>query len=247
MNSFPKADTSSCIGIDRGITAITADSEGTLVAGPRYLKKKEKLLARAQRKLSRKQKGSSRSRKLAKRISNIHRKVRSQRHDFLHRLSTTYAKSHGSVVIEKLETRNLVRGSCSKGISDSGWGKFAKLLSYKLTWREGQLIKVDAKGTSQTCSQCKHRDSKFRNGILFHCTGCGFIEHADINAAVVIKSRRGPSALPVEGHLEGQAQGSGKVKMRRNRRNNNKKDTSYDHNMCAQPKLSHLVPNVKYR
>ena len=38
-----------------------------------------------------------------------------------------------------------------------------------------------------------------RKGVLFRCTSCGHIEHADTNASKVLKSRLNRSVLPVEG------------------------------------------------
>ena len=42
---------------------------------------------------------------------------------------------------------------------------------------------VQAAGTSQTCSNCGHRDAASRNGVAFVCTRCGYQCHADLNAA----------------------------------------------------------------
>jgi transposase len=41
-------------------------------------------------------------------------------------------------------------------------------------------------------------DANSRKGEVFHCTQCGHHEHADTNAAKVIKSRWRPSAQPGE-------------------------------------------------
>ena len=43
--------------------------------------------------------------------------------------------------------------------------------------------------TSQTCSRCRHRDAKSRNGEIFCCTACGFTVDADWNASQNILSR----------------------------------------------------------
>jgi putative transposase len=217
----------SAIGIDRGTVNLTADSEGTLVSNPKFLKNTEKLLRRAQRRLSRKKKGSNRRKKAKRRVTRLHQRVRFQRADFLHKLSNAYAKSHGTVVLEDLKTKNMIRSNCAKAIADAGWGMFAWMLEYKLKRRGGRLLKVNPAYSSQTCSQCSNIDRASRSGILFHCTGCGFVEHADLNAAIVILNRADRSVLPVEGHLGVQTQGSGKEKLRRCRRKNNNKGTEY--------------------
>ncbi len=66
-----------------------------------------------------------------------------------------------------------------------------ELLEYKLAERGGQLLRVPASYTSQTCSACGHRDPASRAGIRFVCTSCGWTGHADTNAAVNILNAAG--------------------------------------------------------
>ena len=56
--------------------------------------------------------------------------------------------------------------------------------------REGVLlVRVDPAYTSQTCSKCRNKDKKSRNGELFTCTTCGYSADADYNASVNILQR----------------------------------------------------------
>ena len=80
------------------------------------------------------------------------------RKDFLHKLSTTIAKSHGVVSIEKLQVRNMsasasgtiaepgrnvaAKSGLNKSILDQGWSMFATMLRYKLLERGGELREV---------------------------------------------------------------------------------------------------------
>jgi len=56
-------------------------------------------------------------------------------------------------------------------------------LEQKLTAAGIRVEYVRAAGTSQTCSVCGHRDAKNRKGTSFVCIGCGWRQHADLNAA----------------------------------------------------------------
>jgi putative transposase len=67
------------------------------------------------------------------------------------------------------------------------------MLEYKLVECGGQLVRVAAPGTSQTCAPCGHRDPASRKSIKFVCTSCGWVGHADSNAAVNIYNAAGPA------------------------------------------------------
>lgn len=83
-----KPKTEKIIGIDLGIKHFLINSDGNKISSPKYLIKLEKRLIREQRKLSRKQIGSSNYKKQALKVAKIHEKIRNQREDFLHKLSS---------------------------------------------------------------------------------------------------------------------------------------------------------------
>lgn len=200
------------VAIDRGVTNLLADSDGRLVPNPKHLERSLARLARAQRTVSRRKKGSKNRAKAINRVSRIHRKVRRQREHVLHTLSHGYANSHGTVVIEKLNVQGMVRNHClARRIAGAGWSRFAEMLRYKLAWLGGQLIEVPAAYSSQTCSDCGVIDADSRHGERFCCTTCGYVDHADLNAAKILKARANRSCQPVEASPLGSRR-SGKVK-----------------------------------
>lgn len=203
------------VAIDRGITNIIADSDGRLVPNPKHFEKTLARLKRAQRTVSRRKKGSKNREKAKLRVMRLHRKVRRQREHFLHCLSAGYAKSHGTVVVEKLPIgrmcasasgtlatpgRNVrAKAGLNRHIAHSGWGAVVTMLRYKLGWSGGTLAEVPSQYSSQTCSVCGHVDAASRSQEYFRCIACGHVDHADLNAAKVLKSRANRSALPAEG------------------------------------------------
>ncbi len=71
-----------------------------------------------------------------------------------------------------------------QAILDQGWGIFRQMLEYKQLWRGGVVIAVNARYTSQTCPECGCLSSKNRlQQALFACISCGYMSHADVNAA----------------------------------------------------------------
>jgi putative transposase len=198
----PIQRTEPVVAIDRGITNLTADSDGHLEPNPKHLEVALRRLAHAQRVVSRRKKGSKNREKAKIRVMRLRRKVRRQRECVLHRLSSTYAKSHGTVILEQLNVQGMVKNRhLARHILGAGWGRFGEMLRYKLTWSGGHFVQVPAQHSSQTCFACGVVDAESRRGERFYCTSCGYVDHADLNAAKVLKTRANRSGLPLEGSL----------------------------------------------
>jgi putative transposase len=202
----PVPRTEPTVAIDRGVVNVVADSDGVLIPNPKHYAAAQRQLARAQRNAARKKKGSKNKAKANAHVARIHRKVRRQREHFLHEISARYSKSHATIVVEKLQIRNMTRGASgtveepgvnvaqkrglNRSIVTAGWGKLVEQLKYKTAWLGGRVVEVPAAYSSQTCSACGHVDAESRTSqATFSCTGCGFTENADINAAIVLKAR----------------------------------------------------------
>ncbi len=211
----PAPRTEPRVGIDRGTTNIIADSDRRLVINPKFFEASMKQLARAQRTVSRRVKGSKNQEKANNKVMRLHRKIRRQRDHFLHVESTHYAKSHGTVVVEDLKVKNMVKGNLGRQINDAGWSIFATYLKYKLEWSGGVFVEVDPRYTSQTCAVCDHVDRNSRSGEKFKCTNCGHEDHADLNASMVILSRQSLATQPVEGSRKRAPRRSRKTKVLR--------------------------------
>lgn len=186
----PAARIEPIVALDRGITNLVADSDGVLVPNPKHLENALRRLAHAQRVVARRQKGSRRRKRANLRVARLHRKIRRQRAHALHVLSARYAKSHGVVVVEKLNVRDMVLGGLGRQIHGAGWSMFVQMLKYKLEATGGALVEVPSAYSSQTCAVCRHVAAESRNRERFTCVACGHEAHADLNAARVLLSRR---------------------------------------------------------
>ena len=188
------------VGIDVGVRTFATCSDGISYQPQNSYRKHQKRLALLQRRLSRKRKFSSNWTKAKARVQRLHRKIANSRSDYLHKTSTEISKKHAIVVIEDLQVQNMCRSATgtidkpgrnlkakaalSKAILDQGWTKFCRQLEYKVSWKGGQLIRVQPQNTSRRCHQCGYVATENRKTrALFACVHCGYCEDADLNAA----------------------------------------------------------------
>ncbi|MBC5853199.1 transposase [Vibrio metschnikovii] len=75
---------------------------------------------------------------------------------------------------------------------------------YKQQWKNGMVLKVDPKGTSQTCSCCGHKSKANRlSQSEFVCEKCGLTINADDNASLnILASGNGVLACGNSNSLE---------------------------------------------
>ncbi len=175
-------------GIDLGLTDIVYDSDGRRIENPRHLKKHAKKLAHAQRVMSRKKKGSSNRRKAKLKVAGKYEKLVNARDDFLHKLSRYYIDNYDAVGLEDMHIDNMVHNRrMSKSILDASWGKLRQFMSYKAGNAGKACVFVDARGTTQRCSQCGEVMRKGLAERIHNCPSCGFTAPRDYNSALEIK------------------------------------------------------------
>lgn len=116
--------------------------------------------------------------KLQKRLAN-------KRKDFLHKLSTNLVRAYDVIVIEDLNSKNMMKNhKLAKAIGNASWYEFRTMLEYKCKWYGKQLIVVPPQYTSQKCSTCHHNGGKKTLDIReWTCDNCGIHHDRDINAA----------------------------------------------------------------
>jgi putative transposase len=202
------------VGIDRGLIVFAALSDGTMIEPANHGKRALRALARAQRKLAQKNRSSTDRRTQARRVARLHRRVANARKAFPHKQSAIIARSHGLVVLDKLEVRNMIRSAAgtkegpgtnvqaksglNRAILDQRWGMFIQFPIEKVAERGGMVDKMAARNSIREWSACALVNERSRNGERFRCMGHGHVEHADTNPAKVIKQRRDTALRPVK-------------------------------------------------
>ena len=150
-----RASKGGSVGVDLGIKTLATLSDGTVVENPRYLKKSEQKLKRAQRSLSRKMPKSNRRAKARAKVARIHAHVANQRQDALHKLTTHLANKYSEISIEDLNVAGMVKNhALAKSVMDSSFAEFRRQLEYKTARTGARLHVIDRwYPSSKTCSR----------------------------------------------------------------------------------------------
>jgi len=172
------------VGIDVGVSAFVATSDGLLVQSPQTYRKAEKSLKTLQREVFRRKKGSNRRRKSVQKLASVHEKIANQRKDIAHKTARYLVNNYDLIAHEDLQIKNMVKNHhLAKSIQDSGWGMFFDILAYKAEEAGKQVVKVNPYNTSQICSGCGHIVKKTLAVRIHKCPHCGLELDRDINAA----------------------------------------------------------------
>jgi putative transposase len=173
------------VGIDVGLESFLTLDNGEKVKPPKFYHKAERKLKRLQRAVSRSQKTSSRRSKRKKVLAVYHARVRDQRHDWLHKISTKLISHYDTLCIEDLNLKGLVKTKLAKSFTDASLGAFVRMLSYKAEWNHCRIVKVDRFfPSSKMCHQCNHRQHLELSDRQWTCDGCGTEHDRDHNAAI---------------------------------------------------------------
>ena len=176
------------IGIDAGIENFITLSDGTQIENFKYFESTQKKLRVAQRSVARKVKGSNSRKKAVLKLRKIHQKIKNQRSDFQHKISTKLVKDFDLIAIEKLNIKGMSKGILSKQINDVAWNGFFEMLRYKAENADKKVVEVNPNGTSQTCI-CGETVKKSLSVRVHKCSMCGYENHRDIVSAQVILQR----------------------------------------------------------
>ena len=117
VQELPKTD--SAVGIDVGLKDFAILSDGTVYSNPKFFRRLEEKLAKAQRVLSRRKKGGSNWNKQRIKVARIHEKIANARTDYLQKISTEIVKNHDIIGIEDLQVSNMLKNhNLAKAISE---------------------------------------------------------------------------------------------------------------------------------
>ncbi|GHO54395.1 transposase [Ktedonobacter robiniae] len=180
------------IGVDLGLNRPAVTSNRHFL-GSRHWKEIERRRFRLRRKLQ--SKGTKSAKRHLKKVSG--RSLRFHR-DCDHVLSKRIvqnATSGSTIVIENLThirstSKIRKKTETSRRLHNWSFAQFHSFLIYKAQERGMQVVKIDPRHTSQTCSQCGHQHrSNRKSQSLFLCKHCGYCLNADLNAAYNIRNK----------------------------------------------------------
>jgi putative transposase len=188
--------TQQVVGIDLGLKYFIADSKGNVEPAPKFYRKSEKALNRANRQKSKKfstakkkakVRQSNNYHKARNRYARKHLRVSRQRKEYCKRLAYSVIQSNDLVAYEDLNVKGLVRNRhLAKSISDAGWYTFRLWLEY-FGHKYGKVtVAVPPHNTSQNCSNCGEKVKKSLSTRTHVCPHCGYMADRDLNASINI-------------------------------------------------------------
>ena len=177
------------IGVDVGLKSLITTSAGESIQYPRYYIQLEEKLAAAQRSLSRKKRGSANRRKAKAKVAKISKRIQNLRDEFLHQVSRKLVDSADIIVFENLNINGMLKNHhLAKHIQDHAWGKLIQFTQGKAA-KAGKVVElVDARCTSQKCSQCGIMVPKTLADRVHLCPKCGLEMDRDLNASINIRT-----------------------------------------------------------
>ena len=187
--ALPPADPAAVIGIDLGLRDFAVLSNGERIPCPKFFRRAERKLRRAQRIFARREKGSARKARAKRVVSLAYRKTGNQRKDFLHKLTNGLVEKHEGICIEDLSVKGLARTKLAKSITDASFGEFRRQLEYKTIWNRKHLAVIDRwYPSSKSCHVCGAVNGDLTLADRSWTCGCGAHLDRDLNAALNIRT-----------------------------------------------------------
>jgi len=181
----PLPETDNVVGLDVDLLSFATLSDGTTLDNPRYYRKAQAKLQRAQRRVARRKRGSHNRRKAVVLLQKAHAHVQNQRADFHHKMARTLVNTYGVIAVEDLNIKGLASGVLAKSVHDAGWSAFISKLAYKVVEAGRKLVHVNPRGTSQTCL-CGASVPKTLAQRWHQCEQCGLSTARDYVSAQLI-------------------------------------------------------------
>jgi putative transposase len=197
-------------GIDVGLKVFLITADGDPTPNPRYYRKAERALKKAQQRVSRRKKGSHRRRKAVQVLARKHLHVRRQRTDFHHKTAVDLVRAYDVISVEAIQPANLSRrpaptpnehggyehngasqkAGLNKSINDAGWHHFLSIRAFTAACAGKRVDAVPPADTTQDCSgvlpdgsHCTQRVVKSLSVRTHVCPSCGLVLDRDENAA----------------------------------------------------------------
>jgi putative transposase len=184
---IPPTDNQGAVGVDLGISHLATLSNGESIKGPMALRRLLSNIRKLSRGLARKMKDSANRRKAKLKLTRLHERISSIRHESLHQLTNNLTRRFHTIGIEDLNVRGMLKNrKLARAIADMGFYEFRRQLEYKAERRGGRVFVADRwYPSSKMCSQCRHvLDALALAQRNWTCPSCGTMHDRDVNAAM---------------------------------------------------------------
>jgi len=177
------------VGVDVGLINFATLSTGESIPAPKFARKASQRQRRAQRIFSRRNKGSHRRKKAKRRVARVYQKIRRQRNDFVHKVTTGLVGRFDLICIEDLSIKGMARTKLARSVMDAALGETRRQLEYKTLWNYRTLVTLDRFfPSSKRCHCCKAVNDDLSLKDRVWVCGCGAVHDRDLNAALNLKA-----------------------------------------------------------
>ena len=177
------------IGMDVGLLSYVATSDGYTELRPKFFKTAHRRLKVLQRRLSRKMKRGENYEKARIKVAKQHNHIAFKRTDYQFKLAHKLCDMADTIYVEDCDFRVMAKGMLGKHTIDASFGQLRTILEYVAKKRDVFVGRVDHRGTSQTCPNCRTEVRKNLSVRLHECHECGYVVDRDIASSQEICNR----------------------------------------------------------
>ncbi|MGL5942979.1 MAG: RNA-guided endonuclease InsQ/TnpB family protein [Waterburya sp.] len=177
------------IGVDVGLLSYIATSDGYTESRPKFFKIAHCRLKVLQKRLSRKNKRGKNYEKARIKVAKQHNHIAFKRTDYQFKLAHKLCDMAETIFVEDCDFRIMAKGMLGKHTIDASFGQMRTILEYVAKKRDVFVGRVDHRGTSQTCPNCRTEVRKELSDRLHECHECGYEVDRDIASAQEICNR----------------------------------------------------------
>ena len=169
------------IGVDVGLLSYVATSDGYTEARPKFFKTAYRRLRVLQKRLSRKTKRSKNYEKARIKVAKQHNHIAFKRTDYQFKLAHKLCDMADTIYVEDCDFRIMAKSFLGKHTIDAAFGQQRTILEYVARKRDVFVGRVDHRGTSQTCPNCRAEVRKDLSDRYHVCYECGYGVNYPVN------------------------------------------------------------------
>jgi putative transposase len=123
-------------------------------------------------------------------LARKHEKIKNQRLDYLHNITTKIVKENQIIILEDLNVSGMmINHKLSKAIAELGLYEMRKQIEYKSKWYGREMVLVSRwYPSSKKCSCCGNIKYNLKlSDRIYKCDNCGLEIDRDVNASINIE------------------------------------------------------------
>jgi putative transposase len=175
--------------VDVGLLSYVATSDRFTEPRPKFFKTAYSRLKVLQKRLSRKIKRGENYEKARTKVAKQHNHIAFKRTDYPFKLAHKLCNMADTIFVEDCDFRIMAKGMLGKHTIDASFGQMRTILEYVARKRDVFVGRVDHRGTSKTCPNCRATVRKDLSVRLHECYECNYIIDRDIASRQEICNR----------------------------------------------------------